>query len=121
MGKTLKSHISKVMAPLQEYSFLLCIRYLQNHEPNRVSFVIEQNNALVYKSQAQTGIKLNWNKQRVTLDHQQSFTIVVLKNDTTRIGQVETTLDEIEIDNKVEFAHLTNPKNNFNAYIYTSL
>ena len=109
---------------LQEYSFLLCIRYLQNNEPNTINFAIEQNNTLIFKSAPQTGIKLNWNKQRIVLDSEQPFTVIILRNEVVTIGEAVATIDSIEMDNKIEFTHLesknnskkTNKPNVFNAY-----
>merc|ERR1711997_463640 len=108
---------------LQEYSFIFCIRYLQNNEPNTINFAIEQNNTLVFKSAPQTGIKLNWNKQRLVLDSEQPFNVIILKNEVVTIGQAVATIDTIEMDNKIEFTNLekTNKASNFNAYIYTTL
>ena len=111
--------------PLQEYSFIFCIRYLQNKEPNTISFAIEQNNSLVFKSAPQTGIKLNWNKQRIVIDSDQKFSVLILKNENVTIGQSTATIDSIELDNKIEFQNLeqstkskkSSGKNmNFNAY-----
>lgn len=135
--------------PLQEYSFIFCIRYLQNNDPNTINFAIEQNNTLVFKSAPQTGVKLNWNKQMIVLDPDQSFTILILKNEEqVTIGQAVATIDSIETDNKIEFINLENTLQNvlqnsvlhgvhpdqrtsssrnssktanFNAYIYTTL
>jgi len=98
--------------PLQEYSFIFCIRYLQNNNPNTINFAIEQNNTLVFKSAPQTGVKLNWNKQMIVLDPEQSFTILVLKNEAVTIGQAVATIDSIEMDNKIEFINLENTLQN---------
>jgi len=108
---------------LKEYSFIFFIRYLQNRDPNTINFAIEQNNTTVFKSAPQTGVKLNWNKQRIVLDSEQPFSVIILKNEHITVGQANATIDTIEMDNKIEFQNLEQDINqaNFNAYIYTTL
>jgi len=106
----------------EEYEVLFCIRYLQNTEPNEIHFEISQKQKLMYQSLPQTGIKLNWNKQRVCIDPAESFIITVARNDRDCLGLVETNIQFIEHHNQVEFQHLENTSSShpvtFQAYIY---